>query len=155
MPIPAPRIPIIAASAIMAFSGASRAAVQVIDDTQPIEWVTISIHMPDGRVIETVEHRYPSRSRVHIKTGEIPAFKPAAQAPSDSAAAESIVTELSEDEYQQLEAGFEGAIDGTAEQPIKLNPAIDPPADAQPIEAEQSEPEPTGAVRAFKKTIKS
>jgi len=41
-------------------------------EIEPIEWVEISIHMPDGRVIKTKEHRFPSRSRVLMLTGKLP-----------------------------------------------------------------------------------
>ncbi len=128
MPIPAPRIPLIAATTLIALSGSAIAANQIIDDTLPVEWVTISIHMPDGRVIETVEQRYPSRSRVHLKTGVIPAFKPATQAPSSSGSAESIVTELSEEESQAIDAQIESEIDDASAQPVE------PSVVDQPIE---------------------
>lgn len=39
------------------------------------EWVDISIHMPDGRVIHSKERRYPSRSRVYQLTGRLPMIK--------------------------------------------------------------------------------
>ncbi len=44
-------------------------------EIEPIEWVEISIHMPDGRVIKSREHRFPSRSRVLMLTGKLPVLK--------------------------------------------------------------------------------
>lgn len=46
------------------------------------EWVDISIHMPDGRVIHTKERRYPSRSRVYQLTGKLPMVNRSAGGPS-------------------------------------------------------------------------
>lgn len=58
----------------------SAEAVGVVDrdakiSAEAFEWVDISIHMPDGRVIHTKERRYPSRSRVYQLTGRLPMIK--------------------------------------------------------------------------------
>ncbi|MBO6513775.1 MAG: hypothetical protein JJ974_07420 [Phycisphaerales bacterium] len=48
------------------------------------EWVEITIHMPDGRVIHTKERRYPSRSRVYQLTGKLPVVRRGSAAPAAS-----------------------------------------------------------------------
>lgn len=57
-------------------AGQATASQRAAPDDHVIEWVEISIHMPDGRVIKMKEPRYPSRSRVLITTGKLPPFKP-------------------------------------------------------------------------------
>ena len=54
--------------------GSSLAGLPSEPEDEPIEWVEIEIHMADGRVIKRLEHRYPSRSRVYLSTGKLPAF---------------------------------------------------------------------------------
>lgn len=61
-------------------AGQATASQRAAPDDQVIEWVEISVHMPDGRVIKMTEPRYPSRSRVLITTGKLPPFKPAGSA---------------------------------------------------------------------------
>lgn len=60
----------------------STAATEVAISERAYEWVDISIHMPDGRVIHTKERRYPSRSRVFQLTGKLPMVKRGAGGPS-------------------------------------------------------------------------
>ena len=152
MPIPVPCNRIIAAAAFFGLSGSVIAANQIIDDSLPVELVTISIHMPDGRVIETKGQRFPSRSRIHIKTGQIPAFKSVVQPPSDSSSPESTVTDLAGEEELESDATIEDAIEQSAELDLILESDSEPaPNDSAPGDQSES----NGTIRAFKKTVKS
>ncbi len=156
MSIPTKHIPLIAATTLTALSGSAIAANQVIDDTVPVEMVTILIHMPDGRVIETQERRYPSRSLVYIKTGKIPAFKSIGSASADTVSAESepsesIITELSDDEILELDSEQGEAIPASSKNDTGLESESDPPAS----EAGHSEPMPGDSSRTYTKTSKS
>ncbi len=100
---------------------AEAAAVEVVETEETIserayEWVDISIHMPDGRVIHTKERRYPSRSRVYQLTGKLPMVKRGAGGPSGgpgSAGGEDLMTVLVADETGTV-AGSETGSDSAA-----------------------------------------
>lgn len=92
----------LAAIIIAAFAGTASASSGPIPLGDVIEWVEISIHMPDGRVIKTTEPRYPSRSRVHITTGKLPPFKRSSDASASGSDLEMQV-ELVEDPSDLIE----------------------------------------------------
>ncbi|MFK7759053.1 MAG: hypothetical protein AB8C13_03795 [Phycisphaerales bacterium] len=84
---------------------------QAAEETPVVEWVEISIHMPDGRVIVTKEKRFPSRSQIFARTGRLPIISIAS---SQSAGPESgNLTETAG--ASQTAVLAEGSVDGGVE----------------------------------------
>jgi hypothetical protein len=144
-PQPNLRTPL-AAILIATITGTASASSGPIPLGDVIEWVEISIHMPDGRVIKTSEPRYPSRSRVHITTGELPPFKR-----SDGGAAQGgdfeMGVELVEDPNDLIEELAPEALDSTGSDEGVVEQAIEVSDENQ-----ESAEAPSGAVRQFKKS---
>jgi hypothetical protein len=143
------------AIALMSVAGTAAASNGSLPSEEVVEWVEISIHMPDGRVIKTQEPRYPSRSRVHIKTGKLPPFK-AVQSSGTDGVDEPTIVELANEGDGNPNGGIESGGDvvdlasGLSDELTVDVADVNETAVviAEPIE----EPVSSGAVRQFKKS---
>lgn len=136
-----------AAIMIAAIAGTASASSGPIPLGDVIEWVEISIHMPDGRVIKTTEPKYPSRSRVHITTGMLPPFKRSSDASASGSDLEMQV-ELVEDPSDLIEE--------LSPEDVESGGAVDVATELEsfdePTTVDESSEESSGAVRQFKKS---
>ncbi len=153
----------ISAIALMSVAGTAAASDGTLPNDEVVEWVEISIHMPDGRVIKTKEPRYPSRSRVYITTGELPPFKAVSPSGSSGVDEPTIVELASEGDVGELglELGVDSAGDGTvvaagdgAVEASGLTEAVEVAEVSEAVVSAEAieEPASSGAVRQFKKS---
>lgn len=140
----------------MGCAGIAFSAEPVFVDEFPVEWVAIQIHMPDGRVIERTERRFPSRSRVLTMrgvNGKLPAFtrnaKPADAGVEIALNTESVI-DLTNDSTAST-AGDDPLIQaGEIEsEPVDITPEVVPTDEV--LESSDSD-ESSGPVKTFKKS---
>gem|GEM_PF-5457432 len=141
----------------MGCAGVALSAEPVFVDEFPVEWVAIQIHMPDGRVIERTERRFPSRSRILAMrgvNGKLPAFRRSAK-PADAG------VEIALNSESVIDPTIDPAIDSTAGDDLVVqageieSESLDITSEVVPadevVESSESE-ESSGPVKTFKKS---
>ncbi len=144
---------ILTSAILMGCAGVAFSAEPVFVDEFPVEWVAIQIHMPDGRVIERTERRFPSRSRILTMrgvNGKLPAFRRSAE-PTDAGVEIALNSESVIDSTIDSTAGDDLVVQaGEIEsEPIDITSEVVPTDEV--VESSESE-ESSGPVKTFKKS---
>ncbi len=150
----------ISAIALTSVAGTAAASGGTLPNDEVVEWVEISIHMPDGRVIKTTEPRYPSRSRVYITTGELPPFKAVSPSGPSGVDEPTIVELASEGDVGELDlelgidTAVDAAVDETGDEAVEASGVTEVAEVSEAVVSAEAIEESTssGAVRQFKKS---